>query len=162
MANKDQPKGFEPFGRVLRVNEYDAGAIIYPGDLVKLKADGTVEPAAASNAVCGVALSYAASGAKVLVADDPNQLIKGQVNGSSIDAATDLNLNYNISVGTASTLYKRSAMEIDHTSGATTSTLPLKVIQVYKETDNALGADVDVVCIINNHQFKGGTGAEGV
>lgn len=157
MANQDRPRGFEPYGRVLRSNEYDAGAICYPGDLLKLKSDGTVEPSAAGAAQSmGVALSYAASGGKVLVADDPDQLFIGQVNGASVDAATDLNLNYDISVGTASTLYRRSMMEIAHASGATDSNLPLKVLRISKEVNNALGADVDVVFLINNHAFKGG------
>jgi hypothetical protein len=157
MANQDRPRGFEPYGRVKQCNEYDASAICYPGDLLKLKSDGTVEPAAAGAAqAMGVALNYCASGGKVLVADDPTQLFIAQVNGASVDAATDLNLNYDISVGTASTLFQRSMMEIAHASGATDSNLPLKVLRITKEINNALGADVDVVCLINNHAYKGG------
>jgi hypothetical protein len=163
MANQDRPRGFEPYGRVVRANEYLTSGIVYPGDLLVLVNDGTVVAATAGAAASiGVALHYAASGANVMIADDPSQQFVCQVNGSSIDAATDLNLNYNISVGTASTLYRRSMMEIDHTSGATNSNYQIKVLRISKEIDNALGANADVICEINHHALKGGTGQLGV
>jgi len=160
MANKTQIKGAEPFGKLLSANDYVAAGTIYPGDLVKLKSDGKVEVAAASNASCGVALSYATADQRVLIADDPQQLFVMESDDASIDEQTDLNLNYNITVGTASTLYKRSAMRVDGSTGATDSNLPLKVLRINKSVDNALGDKVDVVCKINNHQLANAT--EGV
>lgn len=163
MANKNIIKGFEPYGELLQVSEYVAAAALYPGDLVKLDSDGKVAAATAGAAAAiGVVISYAASGANVLVADHPNQKFICQANGSSIDAQTDMNLNYNISVGTASTLYRRSAMQIDHTSGATNSNYQVKVLAIHKAVDNALGDKVDVICVINNHSLKGGTGSDGI
>lgn len=153
MANKDQVVGLRPQGKVRSAEEYTTSAIVYPGDLVKLGADGLVAPCAASDAACGVALSYAASGGKCLVADDPNQKFVVQSDGSTVDAATDIGLNYNITVGTASTLYKRSAMELASSTGATDSILPLRLLGVQRNVDNALGAAVDVIVKINNHQL---------
>lgn len=160
MANQDLPQGFRPYGQIKSVNQYQAGGTIYQGDMVKVDANGQVVVCAASNASIGVALNYATSGNNVLVADDPDQRFIGQVDDGSVDAQTDINLNYNITVGTASTLYRRSAMEIDGSTGATDSTLPVRVLQVEKSVNNALGSNVDVVFIINDHQLK--KGSEGI
>jgi hypothetical protein len=158
MPNLDQPKGFEPWGRVLQCNPYEADTTIYKGDLLKLKADGQVEPCAAGTvAAIGVALSYATAGNSVLVADDPNQLFVCQSDDATEPAAiTAMNLNYNIVVGTASTLYKRSAMEIDGNTGATDSNLPIKALRLAPDVNNAYGANARVVCVINNHARKSG------
>lgn len=163
MANRDQVVGLSPHGRPLRQREYIAASVIYPGDPVKLKNDGKVEIAAASNALCGVAASYASGdGVKVNVYDDPDQLFEIQADDASIDAQTDLNLNYNIVVGSPNTVYKRSGVELDGNTGATDSTLPLKLLSVSKRVDNALGEFADCIVKINNHQLDGGTGTEGV
>lgn len=152
MANKDQNTGFRPFGKVRAANPYLTGGIVYPGDLVKLDSNGAVVVCAAGNAsALGVALSYAASAGTVLVADDPAQLFVCQVDDATVDAQTDINLNYNITVGTASTLYKRSACEIDGNTGVTDSDMPIKILRISPAIDNALGDQVDVVCKINNH-----------
>lgn len=160
MANQDLPQGFKPYGTIKNVSEYKASAAVYPGDMVKLGNDGMVSQCAATDASCGVALSYAAANGNVLVADDPDQRFIGQSDDGSVDAQTDLNLNYNITVGTASTLYKRSAMEIDGSTGLTDSTSQVRVLQVEKSINNALGSNVDVVFVINNHQLK--KGSEGI
>lgn len=154
MANRDQVNGFEPFGAVLRAAEYTAAAAIYPGDLVKKNADGKVAQCAATEAACGVALSYAsADGAKVLVADHPDQRFVVQADDATIDAQTDIGLNADIVVGTASSTYKRSGMELDASTVATTQTLVIKILEVQKRIDNALGANVKVICTINQHQL---------
>jgi hypothetical protein len=161
MANQDLPQGFKPYGQIKSVNEYVAAGAIYPGDMVKLDNAGKVAQCAASNASIGVALSYASGdGQKVLVADDPDQRFIGQADDGSVDVQSDLNLNYNITVSTASTLYKRSAMEVDGSTGATDSTLPIRVLQVEKSINNALGSNVDVIFVINDHQLK--KGSEGI
>lgn len=162
MANADIIDGFKPYGKCLRENPYQAGGTVYKGDLVKQKSDGTVERAAASNAVIGVCMSDGVSGDTVMIADDPNQLLIGQTDDSTVDAQTDIGLNYNITVGTASTRYKRSAMEIDASTQATDSTLPLRLLRIVPAPDNALGDAVKCIVSINNHQLKGGTGTEGV
>ena len=162
MANKDQPAGFVPFGRVLSSESLVAGGTIYPGDAVKLKSDGSVEVASASDALCGIALSYAVSGERVLIADNPNQKFIVQADSSAVDAQTDLNLNYDITATGGSSDYKLSRMELDHDTGATTATLPLKLLAIVQAPDNALGANVKCVVKINNHQLSAGTGTAGV
>lgn len=161
MANKDQSMGFRPFGALKSSSDYMAGGTVYPGDIVKLDNAGkVVQAAAGTSAALGVALNYAVSGSTVNVADDPSQLFVGQADDATIAAQTNLNLNYNITVGTASTLYKRSAMEVDASTGATDSNLPLKVLKLGKDIDNAFGDQADVVVKINNHQL--GNIVEGV
>lgn len=163
MANRDEPKGFEPKGVARRANAYLSGGIVYPGDAVRLDNSGRVVAASASNALLGVALSYAsAAGQSVLVADEPNQEFIVQADDADIDAQTDINLNYNILATGGDTLFKISRMELDSDTGATSSILPLKLLGIEKKVDNELGAQVDCVVIINNHQLKGGTGTEGV
>lgn len=162
MANKDQPSGLVPFGRVISSGSYKAGGTIYPGDAVKIVADGDVEVASASDALLGVALNYAVSGEEVLVCDDPAQKFIVQADGSDIDAQTDINLNYNLLATAGDSAYKISRHELDSDTGATTATLPLKLLGIVARVDNALGAQVDCVVKINNHQLAGGTGTAGV
>lgn len=162
MANRDQPCGSVPHERALRVRPYTAGSAIYPGDLVTLSSDGKVDTAAAGP-LLGVAMSYAsADAAQVLVADHPDQLIEIQADTTEVDAQTDVGLNYPIVNTAASTAYKISRQELDASAGATDSTLPLRLVGIVPRADNALGGFVDCVCVINNHQLKGGTGTVGV
>lgn len=163
MANSDRPRGAEPYGRQRRITPYTAGATIYPGDFVHMEADGLVDPAAAAEAICGVAVSYAAaSGDEVLVADDPDQQFIVQADGSDIDAQTDINLNYDILATAGDSTYRRSNHELDSSTGNTTATLQLKLIGIQPRVGNALGAQVDCIVTINNHQHKGGTGTAGL
>lgn len=158
MPNKNQPIGFEPFGEVLRASEYTAASAIYPGDLVTKDAAGKVAVAAATNAALGVALSYAAAdGAKVLVADHPNQRYVVQADDATIDAQTDIGLNADIVAGSPNTLYKRSGMQLDASTVAVTQALVIKIHEVAKRIDNELGDKVDVVVSINQHQLAHNT-----
>lgn len=159
MANTDMPQGARPKGPV-KANAYQAGGTIAPGDFVKLDANGQVVVASASNALVGVAMSYATSGQDVLVADDPDQRFIVQSDDGTIDAQTDINLNYNITATTLSTTYKVSRHELDGNTGATDSTLPLRLLKVYPEVNNALGTNVECEVVINNHQL--GKTSEGV
>lgn len=157
MANKNQPIGLEPAGPVLRATEYTATSVVYPGDLVKKDANGTIAAAAATEAACGVALTYAAAAAKVIVADHPDQRFVIQADDATIDAQTDIGLNADIITGSPSTAYKRSGMQLDASTVATTQALVLKVIEVSKRVDNVLGDKVDVVVQINQHQLASNT-----
>jgi hypothetical protein len=162
MANKDIVEGVKPYGPVLRVRPYSAGGTIYKGDPVKCDANGEVVVATAGDACIGVAASYATSADDVLVFDHPDQEFECQVDDATVNAATDMNLNYNFVFGTASTLYKRSGVEVDGDSQATNSNYQAKVLRMKPAVDNALGANVKVILKINNHQLGSGTGTEGV
>lgn len=162
MANTSRPCGFQPHGKLIHVGVYQAGGTIYPGDLVKFKSDGTVEVAAAADAILGAALIYAVSGGEILVADDPAQLFEAEADTTEVDAQTDINLNYDFVAASADTTYRLSRHVIDASTQATTATLPLKVLKIVPKADNALGADVKLVCKINNHQLGSHTGTAGV
>lgn len=158
MANNSIVDGFTPWGRLERETPYVAGGTIYKGDLVKFQNDGTVVVAAAGAVGClGASMHYAVSGDTVNIADDPNQQFSAQAD-DTVDAQTDFNLNYNIIVGTASTKYRRSAMQIDGSTQATDSNLPIKVLRLLPAQGNTLAVACKVVCKINNHQL--GSGAD--
>ena len=153
MANKDINKGLEPFGKLLNARMYVTGGIVYPGDIVTMNNAGVVVQAAAgTTANIGVAISYAASGGDVLVADNPDQEFVVQADDATVAAQTNLGLNYNITVGTASTLYKKSAMQLDASTGASDSNLPLRALRLHPAIDNAFGDKADIVVKLNNHQ----------
>lgn len=162
MPNADIVVGAQLFGRGHQCNVYVAQSTIYKGDFVKKNAAGTVERAAASDALLGVAMNDAAASGEVLVADHPDQQFMIQADDATIDAQTDIGLNYDIVVGTADTTYKRSAMELDASTQATTAALPLKLVRIVSAPDNALGANVKCVVRINNHQNGSHTGTAGV
>lgn len=163
MANVDRPEGFRPKGDVLRANKYIAEGVIYPGDMLTLNANGRVAVAAAATALVGAAASYAAAqGDAVLVYDHADQLYVAQADGAAIDAQTDMNLNYDLLATAGDASYRVSRMEINASTGATSATLPLKVLAIEEKIDNALGAFVKCICKINNHQLAGGTGTAGI
>lgn len=155
MANKDIVAGARPYGRIYAMNTYKAESAVYKGDFVKKNGAGTVERAAATNPVVGVAMSNAEAGEQVLVADHPDQLFVVQSDDNSIDAQTDIGLNYDIVVGSANTTYKRSGMELDGNTGGTTDTLVLRLLAIEPAVDNALGANVKCIVKINRHQNDG-------
>lgn len=167
MANQDQPRGLEPWGKVLRETIYVAGADVKPGDALVLSADGKVDPVGTGGAiyastVMGVCADIGADGEEVAVYDHPDQLFLIQADGADIAAQTNLGLNYSIVATTADSTFNMSRMELDSSSGGTLNTLPLKALAVDKKIDNALGAQVDVIVRINNHQLVADAGSTGV
>lgn len=162
MANADRPNGAVPQGEAKRTSSYIAESQIQPGDWVKQNANGTVEPASASNALLGAALCSAAAGEKCNVSDDPDQRYIIQADEADIAAQTDIGLNYNIVATASDSTFETSRMELDSSSGAATATLPLKLIDIDKRPDNTFGAQVDCVVKVNNSQQAGGTGTLGV
>ena len=155
MANSDKPRGFRPYGDIIRVVPYTAGAAVYPGDAVHLENDGKVDPAVASEALLGVAASYAAAdGDEVLVWDSPDQKFIVQSDNGTTLAQTAVGLNYNIVDTAGDSTYKQSRQELDSDSGATTpSTLPLRLIAFDREQGNAAGEFAECIVQINNHQL---------
>lgn len=152
MPNPDLIVGAIPHERVMQSRSYLAESTIYKGDFVTKNANGTVARAAATNPLVGCALTNAAAGGEVLVADHPDQSFMIQADASAIDAQTDIGLNYDIIVGTANTTYMRSAMQLDDSTGGTTSTLVLRLLGISRAVGNALGANVKCVVKINQHQ----------
>lgn len=167
MANVDRPNGFIPWGPILRVRPYEAAVAVLRGDMVNRKAGSAsvsgkmeVEPGDAAEAQIGVALNAAAIGEVVYVADHPDQEFVGQADGADIATGVDFGLNFDLlaTVGSAG----QSAHEIDSSEGATTPTLPIKVLRLLPAVDNALGANARCIIKINNHQLGSHTGTAGV
>src|SRR5574342_596478 len=101
MANKDEPRGFSPYGRILATHEYVGGATaIYQGDLCQLNSIGKVAPAAAGNTqLVGVCVSYRpTTKTTVLLYDDPDQqfLVQDDASGSTVLVQTHINNNIDI------------------------------------------------------------------
>lgn len=172
MANADLPKGFRPYGQLLHVGIYVAAGTVYPGDMVKQEAGASnttqlrtrVVVVANGDAAIGVALNYAAAGSIVRVADDPMQLFAAQGDGSDYDENADLGTNAGVVATAGDSTYKVSRQEVDTSDINTTATLTLKILGVVPRADgkNALGANVDLICKINNHQLGSHTGTAGV
>lgn len=163
MANPDRPQGARPYGEVLTVVEMTAGAAIYPGDFVHLESDGLVDPAVAGEDIYGVAMSYAsASGSKVLVSTNPNQLYIVQASGSDIDAQTDIGNLCDILATAGNSTYNLSRHEIDSTSIGTGSGGQLVILALQGRVGNSLGAQADVLVKINENQAFGETDFAGI
>lgn len=166
MPNVDAPRGFVLYqsgGKSFKVRKYtkDTAEAIYKGDLVRLAADGEVEPYdAGDNKALGVAMEYvAASGTSILVCDDPDALYLAQHDETA--AAADVGLNYDVLATNGSG--GLSAHEVDTSTAATTVNLPIKVIGLADHVNNnAWGANAAVICKINNSVLGGGDGATGL
>ena len=160
----DAPRGFQPIksfgGEVGRINSYElaaANALLGKWDLVNQTAAGVIDRAAASdvNIIGACATNAAASAATEFfpIYDDPYQIFLCQSDSADVDADTDRNINYNIVVVAA--VNGVSQMELDGDSGATTNTLPLKLLNIHRQTGNTYGANVACEVIINNHVYSG-------
>lgn len=98
----------------------------------------------------------------LLVADDPNTVFEAQTSGVTF-AATDVGLNAGPAVTAGNTSSGASGMTVDLSTKAATATLPLKVVGFPYRPDNNIGDPfTNVYVVINNHQYKGGTGTAGV
>ena len=149
-----------PHGEPIRLRPYVASGTVYPGDTVAIATDGKVS-SSITVPLLGVAMNYAIAGQEVLIADHPDQLF--EVESTTSLAQADMAANYSLVLGTASTLYKRSALYLDSATIATTATLAVKALGFVPSVNNAAGsANVDVVVKINNHVLNGGTGSAGL
>lgn len=168
MANTNNPNGFQPYSGngsfSPRIGYYQVNASnseIKQGDPVTLTAS-ELDKAAAGNALIGVAAQYLAanSGGKIAVYDDPSQKFVAQADdggSATINASTHMGLNANFIAATNSGR-KRSNAQLDQSTGANTATLPFKVERLEPVANNAFGTYNRLICSINNHQLKGGTG----
>lgn len=166
--------------------------VIMVGDLVKLLGDArsptgvpTVTRAGATDAVIGAVTGIiftgvgdvanvppvtsldvpiyraASTNRYVLVSDDPHVVYEAECVGTL--ATADIGLNASPTVTAGSTSTGSSGEGIDLSTKATTATLPLKLVGFPQKPDNNIGDSfVSAYVIINNHQYKGGTGTAGV
>ena len=157
-----------------RIANNQSGAI-FQGDLVKQLTGGTVSRAAASSTVPVVGVfngcrytdpttseqvfsnyypgSVAADDIIAFIVDDPNVVFEVQADDTF--PVADLFGNFDIvdQTTTGDTRSGRSNMELDVTTGATTTTLPLKAIDISQDPDNddVASANTNVMVVIQNH-----------
>jgi hypothetical protein len=157
-----------------RIANNQSGAI-FQGDLVKQLTGGTVSRAAASSTVPVVGVfngcrytdpttseqvfsnyypgSVAADDIVAFIVDDPNVVFEVQADDTF--PVADLFGNFDIvdQSTTGDTRSGRSNMELDVTTGATTTTLPLKAIDISQDPDNddVANANTNVMVVIQNH-----------
>ena len=182
MANKDAAFGLKP-ARMMGGAPYSGGqsryriasnqsGAIFQGDLVKQLTGGTVSRAAASSTVPVVGVfngvhpttkeqvfsnhypgSIVASDIIAFIIDDPNVVFT--IQADDVFPVSDLFGNFDIvdQSTTGDTTSGRSNMELDVTTGATTTTLPLKAIDISQDPDNddVASANTNVMCVIQNH-----------
>lgn len=159
MANANRAHGFQPYESIKRESPYVAGGTIYPGDLVRMDSSGNVVAASAdTNPNLGVSAQYATSGQECKVWDDPDQrfVIQADDGGSVSIAQTNAGLNYQVVVTTGSTAYRQSRQELDASTAATDSNLPIRMLAISPAVNNAAGINAKVVVALNNHQRKPG------
>ena len=188
MANVDKPNGFRPVKHLNGApyngqftKYYSPTDNLFIGDLVEKdgtgNADGypTVGRAEASDAILGVVVGWeanpdalsnvyhsASTSYAVYVADAPDLVLEAQSDdGTLTTASLGLNVDFTVAAGDTST--GLSNMEIDGSSGATTATLPLKLMRFVDRADNDISsANHRLLVSINNHSLKGGTGTVGI
>ena len=157
-----------------RIAINQSGAI-FQGDLVKQLTGGTVSRAAASSTVPVVGVfngcqftdptskevtfsnhypgSVAAADIIAFIIDDPDVVFEVQADDTF--PVADLFGNFDIvdQSTTGDTSSGRSNVELDVTTGATTTTLPLKAIDISQDPDNSdVGnANTNVMVVIQNH-----------
>ena len=157
-----------------RIANNQSGAI-FQGDLVKQLTGGTVSRAAASSTVPVVGVfngcqftdptskevtfsnhypgSVAAADIIAFIIDAPDVVFEVQADDTF--PVADLFGNFDIvdQSTTGDTSSGRSNVELDVTTGATTTTLPLKAIDISQDPDNSdVGnANTNVMVVIQNH-----------
>ena len=148
---------------------------IFQGDLVKQVTGGGIERAAASSTVPVVGVfngvqytdpttgeqvfsnhypgSISASDIIAFIADDP--MVVFEVQADDTFPVADLLGNFDIvdQSTTGDTASGRSNMELDVSTGATTTTLPLKAIDISQDPDNddVASSNTNVLVVIQNH-----------
>jgi hypothetical protein len=163
MANKNQAVGLRPHGELYRARKYIASGTVYPGDPVAIATDGKVS-ASVTVPLAGVSLQYAIAGQEVMIADHPDQMFEVQANGTATITQADIQGNFDLTLGTASVVYKRSSTIMNSdTSDNTVATLAVKLLAIGDELTQEEGSNfVDVIVKINNHVQNGGTGTAGL
>jgi hypothetical protein len=191
MANLNNPFGMRPLGNLsatgaqkqfsyLIKEDYDTS--IFQGDLVRivggyverLSADNQAETAVGvfngcffNDPVTGKPtfsnkfITNAAFTVDIQaeVIDDPSQLFLIQAN-SQVIVQADIGENVNVAYGTGNTTTGQSAMTTTGAPG-TTQGNTLKIVGLFSEPGNELGAFAKLVVKINNHSY-GSLGVTGV
>lgn len=188
MANQNTIFGARTSGHLLgspysaRIRKYVIPAsdstALFVGDFVKLtgasandetgKNHSVVTQAADGDVLVGFVIGFEANSQylnqiyrtastlrSVYVCDDPYITFEIQAKGTL--ATGDLQQLADISVGTGDTITGLSGMEVDLATKGT-SDGQLRILAIQPTEDNDFGQYAKVICMINEHQYKGTTG----
>lgn len=165
MANTDSPRGFHPIrhlcGGEIRTNPYvmTASATVYPGDVIKIVADGTVEGAAADigTAAIGIAAEYKAASStagatKLEVYDDPYIIFEVQADTGTVltQAAIGNTANHVATAGSATD--KMSRQELDSSDVGTGA--QFKILRLVDRAGNTMAEHGKFEVVFNEHHYK--------
>lgn len=166
MSNVNDPKGLYPIrhlcGGVISPSRYvmTASTTVFKGDVLKVVANGTVEPAAAGDGliIVGVSAEYKVAPATgithVLVYDDPYIVFGVQANlhsGTVGQADVFATANHIVAAGSASTGLSGHQL---NTSNIGTGA-QLKIVGKIDTPDNDFGVNYVELCVIfNQHLYK--------
>lgn len=175
MSNDVVAFGFKPYSKIWSIKYLPISAsnsAIFENDLIQRNTSGVAEQATAtSTTIAGTSLLYVPANAGALTSFDakiaycpasPMQEFVCVMDDASVSALTDFDLNYDIVVGSGSTVTGLSAMKIDASTKAATATLPIKLIRLadgyfnQDGTENALGSHAKVICKINQSIYTAG------
>jgi len=155
------------------------GTAIFQGDIVKTKADGTIERAGATdNPLVGVFNgvfytdpttqkptfknfypgSISANDIVAQVIDGPDVVF--EINADATFTVSHLFANYKTNATTGDTLSGQSRVSLDVATADSSSTFQLKAVDISQDPSNsdiAAASGVDVLVIINEHSYKSGT-----
>ena len=161
------------------------GTAIFNGDTVQINADGYLIKSTSTNAgtIVGVCMggqyvnssnqtvqgqyipalaSTSTNLAYAYVVDDQQALFKVAVvtSGTTMGTASraDVGSNVALVLNAGSTTTGNSAFAVTLTGAGTTSTIPLRVIDVVPETATSAGVYTELLVKINAHQYNNTTG----
>lgn len=97
----------------------------------------------------------------VIVADDPSLMYEVQETGTPL-AVTAIGQNVNLVAGTGNAGTGSSGWQIDATSGATTATGQLRLIELQHRADNVIGANAKWLVALNQTTETSAAGSLGV
>ena len=176
MANRNNPHGFRPLMRTLAGGPGAAamgahklagyGTALFMYDCITRVASGTKYTQAISAAItpgttpiAGVNMIYGAASTAtdhLIIPAAGEQVFEAQDNKSTDGIGfADLNKNANVSLGTGNTVTKISGHVIDEATIATTNTLDLKIVGIFRSPDNLIDASgyVRAEVVFNNRQL---------
>lgn len=171
MPNVNNPNGFLPYqsgtgngvNKIIYLDLVATNASIGVGDLLEIDAGG-VDKAEASDALCGAAAEAKAAntGGKIAVWADPMQVFVAQTDDGTGTATSAAAMRKNVNFVTGTAVNGRSIYEIDESTATTTATLPLKILGLSGDVNNAYGEFNRLLVKINNHQLGSSTGTVGL
>ena len=173
MANTDIPMGFLPrFGDAPKhkhdVSSSNSTAILRGAPVVRDTGGYIVNATAGGGArsILGISAEYvaASTAAEIMVWDDPNTVFVCQEDASATTTIADVGENADFVSTATSGNGVDSAVELQSSSIATTSTLQFKIQGLADQTDataaaaNAWGNHAKLLVTINTHQNRDTTG----